>query len=94
MKTIWKFILHIATNEVSMPEGAEILSAGMDPNGNICAWALVDPARDREVVMLHVVGTGGEFDPGEGFRYIGKAVDEVFVWHVLLPMPTQKGVTP
>ena len=56
MKTIWKFPLEVKDKQqVLMPRGAVILSAGIDNRGSICVWALVDPKRPLHVRPIRFV---------------------------------------
>lgn len=58
VQTIWKYPLKITdTQVVTMPKGAEILSAQMQGDG-LCVWAKVDSGEPSEDVMFFVHGTG------------------------------------
>lgn len=75
MMTIWKFELEFndVTN-ISMPEGAEILTVQKDEKSNKpCIWALVDTCNDNEERCFELFGTGQEihFDMGVDREYIG-----------------------
>jgi hypothetical protein len=81
MKTIWKF--QVLPNEnVSMPKGATILSAGVQGE-DIFIWALVDPDAPRLDRLISVYGTGHTIlgDPG---AFIGSVMMHggTFVFHV------------
>ena len=45
---------------VEMPQGATVLSAGVDRWDCLCVWALVDPAAPVEKHLIHVYPTGVE----------------------------------
>lgn len=81
LDTIWKFPLAITGRQkISMPATYSILSAGVDPMGELCIWAAVDrkaPRRNVEVVI---------FRTGDPLPHIGSFIGTVkmtpFVWHV------------
>ena len=85
MKTIWKFELKPGQCRMMLPEGAEPLSAGLDPGGDgICLWALVDPRASLCEARVIVAGTGLRFAPGENPRFLGTVVAGQYVWHVFV----------
>ena len=59
MKTIWKFNLRIDDDiqTISMPEGAQILSVGLQ-QGKPMIWAEVDSEADNESRRFWILGTG------------------------------------
>ena len=73
--TVWKFALEAAPDvqEVEMPAGARLLSAG-EQGSSLCIWALVDPAQPLVIRRIRIAGTGhlltGEVDPGTA--YVGR----------------------
>lgn len=61
MKVVWKYPLDTGrtANVIEMPYGAELIHVGLDPGGQPCVWATVDPhATDTERRRLDVLGTG------------------------------------
>lgn len=86
MEVIYKYELDRRGSSVPMPQGAKILSTGMQ-YGNVCIWAIVDPEAPTYDRRYEVVGTGFE-RPMEPFIYVGTALQEehgtVFVWHVFV----------
>ena len=87
MVSIWKYkIIPLAEVQTfDMPEGAEILSVGIDPQGDICFWALVDTEAREVERRLWCVGTGWPLDEMgiESATYIGMVVRHPYVWHIL-----------
>jgi len=84
MKTIYKYpIAIIEEQEITMPQGAEVIHAGLDPQGNPCVWALVDTRNEPEPVSIVVYGTGNpvSYYPNE---HVGSFNHGPFVWHVFL----------
>lgn len=81
MKTVWKYGLHMqAHHSFLLPEGAVVLSVGVDPQDCLVLWAFVDteaPASMRHFVIL---GTGHPVP--DGLEYLGHVVQGPFVWHV------------
>jgi len=80
--TIWKFPIKITeVQRVEMPIGAEILSAQMQ-NGDLCLWALVSPASNKEMRIIEIHGTGNYIVPANR-KFIGAAqMLGALVWHV------------
>lgn len=84
MKTVWKFAIQLTHKQVvSMPEGAEILTAQFQGPFNLCLWALVDDAVAMERRLIEVIGTGHDIADA-GRRYIATAQQPnmPLVWHV------------
>ena len=48
MKTIWKYPINPSDDkiELSIPGGGPVLSAGLDPIGQVCVWAAVDTEKE------------------------------------------------
>jgi hypothetical protein len=67
--TVWKYLIDADDSQsIAMPSGAEILTVQVQ-GGIPFLWALVDPRRPLEHVLVQIVGTGHPFDPmGE---YVG-----------------------
>lgn len=81
-KTIYKYQLELsAVQGVSMPEGAEILSAA-NQRGSVCIWAIVDPKAEPKTRLIEVFGTGHILPGAKSRRFIGTVLAEPFVWHV------------
>jgi hypothetical protein len=65
-KTIWEFPLALTDEQVlDMRQDASVLSAGLDPMGQLCVWALVEPELGTLPVRARIVGTG-HWSPGRG----------------------------
>lgn len=83
MMTIHKYKLEITDRQtLVMPAGAHALSAGIDPQGAMCLWALVDDTAPYQDRVVAICGTGRPVP--QGFRFVGTAVSAPFVWHILL----------
>ena len=78
MNVIYKYKLCGPT--IRVPQGALILSAGLDPAGDICVWARVNPDEPKVSTNIHVVGTGQEVP--EGAVFVGTILHGPWVWHV------------
>lgn len=58
IRTIWKYPLKVTdTQDVMMPEGADILTAQMQ-GVTLCLWALVNPDAPKQRREIEVLGTG------------------------------------
>jgi hypothetical protein len=85
-KTIWKFELHpfsIGTQiVVQIPQGGSVLCADIDPIGDPCLWALVDPEKESEGRRFVVYGTGQEVANAHILSHISTCKAGPFVWHI------------
>jgi len=78
---IYKYPIQIVSEQdIEMPYAAEIIHAGLDPTGQPCIWAVVNPGFDPKPRRIFVVGTGREFETWE--RHLGSFLQDQFVWHV------------
>ena len=81
--TIWKYTLNSQTvQEVQMPQGAEILHAGVQHN-EINIWVMVDLDAQNEVRKIAVYGTGHSMLKNS-HKYIGtvQLAGGTFIFHV------------
>jgi hypothetical protein len=84
MKTIRKYQIKITgEQEITMPFGAEVIHAGLDPQGTPCLWAKVESGNSPEPVSVLMVGTGNQM-PYEADRHLGSFTQGDYVWHVFL----------
>jgi hypothetical protein len=83
MITVYKYQLGVSKEEVSMPVGAEVISAAFQSD-TLCLWAKVDTEATTEFRRFKVFGTGHEIDPKfEGkLKFIDTAFIGMFVFHV------------
>lgn len=84
MKTIYKYPLAITDSQVlEIPNGFELIHAGLDPQGVPCVWATVYPGNDINSVTIYIFGTGEQITPApQARKHIGSFVNKAFVWHV------------
>jgi hypothetical protein len=77
MLVIYKFVLPIEDEiSVEMPVKAKLLHVA-DQGGQLCLWALVDPAFPKARRHLGIAGTGNPLD----FEAIGGVLSEVRYRH-------------
>ena len=77
---IYKYQLTLVESQyVTMPEGADVLSTGLQ-NGIITIWAKVNPNNPSIAYAFYIVGTGGEVP--NNTEFIGTVMQDRFVWHV------------
>ncbi len=94
-RTIWKYPLRITDwQRVSMQRGACILSAGVDPQGQLCIWAEVDPEASVEPRDVRIVGTGHGIDLTGYSRFVGSVTRGMFVWHIYMAARTPAEAQP
>lgn len=65
---------------VSIPFGAKFLSVSVK-NGQLTAYALVDPQLPKVQRKVLVVSTGNQI-PSEKWEFVGTALEKGNVWHV------------
>lgn len=83
MKRIFKYELKVTDEqEVSLPIGAEILTAQYQGN-QLCIWAMVnDTAEYKRPTVIRIYGTGHKI-PETNLEYIATVQDAgLFVWHI------------
>lgn len=84
-EVVWKYTLPKVMNDVEMPSGATVLTVAEQDN-EICLWARVDPAAERETRTFQVVGTGhAELDGTETYLGSAQINNGNFVFHVFEP---------
>lgn len=94
MKTIWKYVLSPAREqELLLPKGSKILSAGMQMD-DVCIWVLCSDKALLTPRRVLVVGTGHPADDLHGHQFVGTVVagyPTYLVWHIFVE-PEKKEV--
>lgn len=88
--TIWKFQILIASEQrVTMPAGAEILTAQFQSGNGLCLWAIVNPENPKNERVIHIYGTGHPVPNANGIRYITTVQQHggALVWHIFESKP-------
>jgi hypothetical protein len=84
MNTIYKYPIEITDEQtVSMPVGAQVLSAQMQRT-QLCIWALVEVGNidcDRRV---RIFGTGNTVKLDGNWKFVDSVQERIFVWHVFV----------
>ena len=68
-------------------EGAEVLSAGLDGNENMCIWVKVDTATPPASLKVYCIGTGWDMEDVIGsdkVKFVGTVTQKPYVWHVFV----------
>ena len=91
MRSIWKFGLNGGNTRIK-EKVIKWLSAGSDPSGNICVWAIVDPeAGIDEKIEYDIlqIGTGWNFSQDEldNMEFIGTMKEGPYMWHIFVNQP-------
>lgn len=85
MLRVYKYRLALRDKQqVQLPAGAASLSV-QEQNGELCLWALVDPAEKKtETRTFRVHGTGHDINAADLVGYIGTVQQSALslVWHV------------
>ena len=88
MRSIWKFELNGGNTQIK-EKVIKWLSAGYDPSGDICVWAIVDPEAEidekTEYDILQI-GTGWDFSQDEldSMEFIGTVKEGPYIWHIFV----------
>ncbi len=82
MDKICKYQLKITDSQIiEMPADAVILSAGLDPVGNVCIWSIGSSKLPEKIGFeIRIVGTGNPL-PRLG-SFIGTVRDGAAIWHI------------
>lgn len=82
-KEIWKFLVNLHIDGVSMPRGARILSAQLQGD-ELCLWAEVCPKNPLTKYDFKIRGTGHQYLPSDGLEYLSTVQQGYFAWHVFV----------
>lgn len=84
-RVIYKFSIKITDYQwIGAPAGAEVLSVGLDANGDPCIWCIVDPdVEDHVDIKIAVCGTGNSMFRSKS-EFLGTIVKDRGVWHVFV----------
>lgn len=82
MHVIYKFAINDPRNVIMADVGARFIHVGMDPNDQLCVWAIVNPDAPTKNHTLVVFGTGERRLDQECHIYIGTWFNGPFVWHL------------
>ena len=91
MRSIWKFGLNGGNTRIK-EKVIKWLSAGYDPSGDTCIWAIVDPeASIDEKVEYDIlqIGTGRDFsqDGLDNMEFIDTVKEGSYMWHIFVNKP-------
>ena len=91
MRSIWKFRL-TGGNTLIKEKVIKWLSAGYDPSGDICVWAIVDPEAgiDKKVEYdILQIGTVWDFSQDEldNMEFIDTVKEGHYIWHIFVNQP-------
>lgn len=90
MLTVYKYPINPSTEkiELKIPGGGNVLSAGLDPSGQICVWALAQPDEEECITNIYCVGTGWPLDwileEEDALNFVGSVKDGPYMWHVFV----------
>lgn len=82
MRAIHKYSLALTdVQALGLPGDANPLTVQFQ-RGELCLWAVVDPAAPRVPWEVRVLGTGQLFPEAPLGQYVGTVQQENYVWHV------------
>lgn len=85
MKTIYKYPLPlVGRSTIQLPNHAIIRHIGVDPRGDLCLWAEVDPDSPTAPFAVWIFGTGHAIHDEAG-TFLGTIVVNGYVWHLYSP---------
>ena len=83
MKTIYRYSVSVGMNEILTYKDFQVLSAKIDPRGDLSIWILVDTATDKtEKLNVYVAGTGWDFPNVNNLVFVDTVKDNQYMWHV------------
>lgn len=85
MRAILKYHISYTAeiDEIEIPSGSKVISAGLDPQGELCIWAIVNPENELELRKFTVVGTGWTMGRElDNWEFIGTVRQGPYMWHV------------
>lgn len=88
MITVYKYPIEpsIEKIELSIPGGGPVLSAGLDPMGTLCIWAIANTDEPDEIVTVYCIGTGWTLDwvieEQDNLNFINTIKQDMYIWHV------------
>lgn len=81
MKTIYKGVVSLGTNEVEVPGSGRVISAGVQ-NGRLVIWYEVETSNiAREIIIVNVYFTGDLLSDNPG-RFIASLQNNGLVYHI------------
>lgn len=91
-RTIWKYDIRPRERDqakrLKLPPGAQVVHAGLDPQGIPCIWVRLDPDHGPKWTRtFKVVYTGEPFE--EGWKHVRTYMSSGLVFHVLEWLPEQ-----
>lgn len=68
-------------NEIQIPYDHAFLSAGVNAEGQVCLWFMIDPSKDALMSLKILIFASKMSIPHVG-DYLGTVRDGPFVWHI------------
>ncbi len=81
MRAIWKFKLLMIDHQIISGLGLTPMSAGLDPQGDLCLWGSVDDEGSPVKIEIAIRGTGRGMPPAR-FKFLETVKDGSFMWHI------------
>lgn len=85
MKTIYRYPLqNLGLNIIRTYKNCKILSAGLDPRGDLSIWILIDTKEEmNKDLKIFVAGTGWDFEPAMNNPiHVDTVKQNPCMWHV------------
>lgn len=85
MRAILKYHIGYSAeiNIIEMPSGSKVISAGLDPQEDLCIWAIVNPENELESRKFTIVGTGWPMGHElDNWKFIDTVKQGPYMWHV------------
>lgn len=88
MITIYKYPIQPSAEkiELKIPGGGPVISAGLDPTGQTCVWAMANTEKENKPVNVYCVGTGWPLNwitaEVDRLEFIGTLKEGPYMWHV------------
>lgn len=88
MITIYKYPIMPSEEkiELAIPGGGPVLSAGVDPMGQLCIWAIANTDEEDVTVPIYCVGTGWPLDwileEQDNITLVATVREHIYMWHI------------
>lgn len=92
-RTIYKYPVPAVSPgafEIELPASSRVVAFGDDLDGELCVWAWIDPTeKEMHRQRFVLVWTGQHVGSHTTWLYVGRAVHDGLIWHLLAAATTR-----
>ena len=86
MNKIFKYYISPGQIFIDAYEDTKIISTGVDPQGDLCIWVIVNPENPPKKIEILCIGTGWDLpeftDKTYYLQFIGTVKHNIYMWHI------------